>query len=332
MFFSSVTGALGNAGQADYATANAFMDEYAQYRNELVAQEERQGHTVSINWPLWQEGGMQVDRETEYYLYDTFGMIPLATRPGITALYNALSLGRSQVMVIAGNRNRITEKILLPKEPDHKPVTTTSLVIDSQLEEAAIGYFKKLLSSVLKLPVDKIRADTAMEEYGIDSVMVMKMTARLEKVFGVLSKTLFFEYRNILDLSRYFLQEHTAQLATVLGLSVNASSETNQETGNTTATIQPLRNRAWPLVKGSNQPSTVSKAAKEINPLDIAIVGVSGKYPQAENLEAFWENLCQGKDCITEIPADRWDYRQWYDADKTKKEKHTASGVASYKM
>jgi polyketide synthase PksN len=323
VLFSSVTGALGNAGQADYATANAFMDEYAQYRNELVAKGERKGHTLSINWPLWQEGGMQVDRETEHYLYDSFGMTPLATQPGITALYHALSLGQPQVMVIAGNRNRITEKILLPDAPAYQPAGTTALVIDSQTEEAAIQYFKKLLSSVLKLPVDKIRADTAMEEYGIDSVMVMKMTARLEKTFGPLSKTLFFEYRNILDLTKYFLQEHIAQLATVLGLPVSASPVAQQAPASASAAgiVQPMRNRAWPLVKGNSLALPAVKLVKDIDPLDIAIVGVSGKYPQAESLEAFWENLCQGKDCITEIPADRWDYRQWYDADKSKKGK-----------
>ena len=56
---------MGNPGQADYAAANAFMDAYAKYRNDLVVSGQRQGRTLSINWPLWQEGGMRVDAETE---------------------------------------------------------------------------------------------------------------------------------------------------------------------------------------------------------------------------------------------------------------------------
>ena len=39
----------------------------------------------------------------------------------------------------------------------------------------------------------------------------------------------------------------------------------------------------------------------------IAIVGMSGRYPDARNLTAFWDNLVQGKDSVREIPLSRWD-------------------------
>src|SRR5436305_7954751 len=45
---------------------------------------------------------------------------------------------------------------------------------------------------------------------------------------------------------------------------------------------------------------------------DIAIIGISGQYPQAENLDTFWHNLESGRDCIVEIPPERWDYRRYY--------------------
>ena len=41
ILFSSVGGAFGNPGQADYATANAFMDQFAFFRNELVHSNQR---------------------------------------------------------------------------------------------------------------------------------------------------------------------------------------------------------------------------------------------------------------------------------------------------
>ncbi|MCP4628226.1 MAG: polyketide synthase, partial [bacterium] len=40
----------------------------------------------------------------------------------------------------------------------------------------------------------------------------------------------------------------------------------------------------------------------------VAIVGISGRFPMAENIEEFWLNLSEGKNCISRIPKDRWDW------------------------
>ena len=42
---------------------------------------------------------------------------------------------------------------------------------------------------------------------------------------------------------------------------------------------------------------------------DIAIVGMAGRYPKAKNPRELWENLAQGRDCIEEISADRYEWR-----------------------
>jgi 3-oxoacyl-(acyl-carrier-protein) synthase/non-ribosomal peptide synthetase component F/acyl carrier protein len=52
----------------------------------------------------------------------------------------------------------------------------------------------------------------------------------------------------------------------------------------------------------SAQPSPVLAAP-------IAIIGMSGRYPMANTLDEYWHNLLQSRDCITEIPAERWDHR-----------------------
>ena len=48
----------------------------------------------------------------------------------------------------------------------------------------------------------------------------------------------------------------------------------------------------------------------------IAIIGMSGRFPKAKTLEAFWDNLAQGRDCISEVPASRWSIEQYYDPDE----------------
>jgi polyketide synthase PksN len=41
-------------------------------------------------------------------------------------------------------------------------------------------------------------------------------------------------------------------------------------------------------------------------PEPVAVVGMSGCFPQAEDVHALWENLASGRDCIGEIPRSRW--------------------------
>jgi acyl transferase domain-containing protein len=48
----------------------------------------------------------------------------------------------------------------------------------------------------------------------------------------------------------------------------------------------------------------------------IAIIGLSGLYPQAPTLDWYWNNLKHGRDCVTEIPAERWPLQGFYDADE----------------
>ncbi|OEV11174.1 type I polyketide synthase, partial [Streptomyces nanshensis] len=44
----------------------------------------------------------------------------------------------------------------------------------------------------------------------------------------------------------------------------------------------------------------------------VAVVGMSGRFPMADDLAEFWENLREGRDCIREVPSDRWDWREYY--------------------
>lgn len=53
----------------------------------------------------------------------------------------------------------------------------------------------------------------------------------------------------------------------------------------------------------------------EVIDTDIAIIGISGKFPKSDSIEELWENITQRKDCMTEIPKERWDWRDYYSED-----------------
>ncbi len=56
-------------------------------------------------------------------------------------------------------------------------------------------------------------------------------------------------------------------------------------------------------------------------PVDVAIVGIASILPKANSTREYWENILAKVDAITEIPSHRWDWRLYYDADRTAKDK-----------
>ena len=309
--FSSVAGVLGNVGQSDYAAANAFMDAYAHHRNAMVAAGTRHGHTVSVDWPLWSGGGMSVDQDTERSLRETLGLIPLPEAAGVAALHRTLASGHGQVLVLAGDKARLRTSLLagLLAEPVAAPTPVASvpaIAVDStdadagrDIADKAAAYFTRLLASVIRLPAARIDAEAPFDAYGIDSVMTMDLTRGLEEVFGTLPKTLFFEHQSIRALTRHFLDAYPAKMRELLP---------------TTATPPSAPVVAAPTRLAVRR--TVSAAARGPVSTDVAIIGLAGRYPGARDVDEFWANLVAGKDCVTEIPADRWDHGRYFDADK----------------
>ena len=59
----------------------------------------------------------------------------------------------------------------------------------------------------------------------------------------------------------------------------------------------------------------------------IAIIGMSCRLPGAPNTEAFWQNLSRGTHSVTEIPADRWNWRDYHgDPQKEQGKTHSKWG------
>ena len=46
-----------------------------------------------------------------------------------------------------------------------------------------------------------------------------------------------------------------------------------------------------------------------------AIVGYAVRFPGAADADEFWDVLLHGRDAVSEIPEDRWDVEEFFDAD-----------------
>ncbi len=307
VLFSSIASALGNVGQADYAAANGFMDQFAAYRNRLVGANRRRGKTLSINWPLWQEGGMQLDAVTRDLLTQTSGMLPLKTASGMQAFHRSLELDSGQALVIEGHLDRLRRALQnrhAPVVAEQPAVSATATHVDmSKLLEKTQRYLSDQFSSLLNIPPHEVDAKAPMEKYGMDSVLAMKLTNQLERTFGSLSKTLFFEYQTIASLAGYLVKAFPDIVQAKTG------AEPSDATRHEPLLKAPVSNRLSPSIRSKGR--FVAPAVQGDD--EIAIIGVGGRYPLAKDLREFWENLKSGRDCITEIPQDRWDHAPFYD-------------------
>jgi len=332
VMFSSMVGVLGNLGQSDYAAANGFMDRFAVYRNGLVATGQRQGRTLAIDWPLWQDGGMRIDQTSLDQLRRTIGMQPMRTQTGLQAFHRSLASAESQVLVMEGDLSLIRRSLLpeavsslpVPSPPEAAPAAVVAGAAN-RIEEHAQDFLRRQFSEVLKLPMSRIDAKAALEEYGIDSILAMKLTSTLEEAFGVLPKTLFFEYQTIRDMAGYFVEQHRERLSALL--IANEAPATSHAAavpaiGKAASVSSPEQPRSFPGRRLERSRGLLANPAQKAANDPIAIVGLSGRYPQASDLEAYWRNLRDGKDCIVEVPRERWDWRDYFSEDRTESGRH----------
>lgn len=387
VFFASGASVSGNAGQSDYAYANTFLDHYADMRTT----QGRQGKTVSINWPLWKEGGMQVSEDGLAFTAQ-MGLHPMPSEAGLQTWEKAVTSDLAQMIVLYGEVEKIREFLAMQMAGGGEDAGTTvenqpqsarntdasGTTIDTQLvTDRTEQFLKETFAELLKQPISELENDIRFEEYGVDSITINQFNARMEKQVAKLPKTLLFEYQTIGELTEYMVQAHEAKLVELFGLkgkeavaaeakaeakaeaTVNIETPASAETQAQQTTIQPattqptttttddswevpsLRDRRKSNKSGkkatssqaSNQTATsqatssstaptnnapttsATQAAPTYRNEDIAIIGLSGKYPQANTLDEFWENLKNGKDSVTEVPKDRWDMDDYFNPD-----------------
>ncbi len=68
------------------------------------------------------------------------------------------------------------------------------------------------------------------------------------------------------------------------------------------------------LADGMSEQATQPTPTQATQADPIAIIGVGCRFPGANNPQEFWTLLSQGIDAITEVPPERWDLQEFYDA------------------
>lgn len=73
------------------------------------------------------------------------------------------------------------------------------------------------------------------------------------------------------------------------------------------------------LKNAAKSPKADAKA--KAHPADVAIIGMSCALPGAKDLQAYWENILDKLNAVTEVPKHRWDTDLYFDSDRNAKDK-----------
>ncbi|MFF5720924.1 type I polyketide synthase [Streptomyces buecherae] len=298
--FSSAAGVLGNAGQAAYGAANAYVD-------ALVARRREQGLPgVSMAWGLWDVGGgmggtlgeADTERlgragvrgftaEEGLALFDASlrSDLPLtvpvkldlaALRAGAAATGTVPAMYRGLVRAPARKASRaavVTDAGWAGRLAGLDEAGRRRLVLDVVREQVAgvLGYAQP----------GAIEAGQSFTDLGLDSLTAVELRNRLAAVMGVrLPATLVFDYPSSEVLTDFLVREVVGELEDV-----------------------------------DTPSTTVVRAGVADEP--IAIVGMACRYPGGvTSPEDLWELVAAGTDAVVDFPADRgWDLDGIYDPD-----------------
>lgn len=327
--FSSLAGVAGNAGQCDYSYANHYMDAYLHQREGIRRAGRRHGKSLSVNWPLWAEGGMQLDSQTQQYFESTLGIRALPSPMGTQTLVEGLASDRVQFATVFAVRDKIETAWGLREKPAPEVAERPTESTPAQGGEGDLTAWlqdgmSRIVMDFLKLSAEDVSPDKILLDLGYDSIGLTTFANAVNEKYRLdITPVLFFDYPSIGEIARHLAAEHRDQLLSIRGVDGREPRALAAEAASESRTVEIEQRMHWTPPESDRDrqldPPVRSEPLPPIGPRPtespeqaIAIVGISGVMPQSEDLEAFWENLSAGKDLITEIPSDRWDWREYY--------------------
>ncbi|MEU3554642.1 SDR family NAD(P)-dependent oxidoreductase [Streptomyces fragilis] len=297
VLFSSVTGVLGTAGQANYAAANAFLDALAQHRQA------RGLPATSLAWGLWDTGdGMaghltSADRarlargglapltvERALRMFDAALAAPspllVATRFALAALETPDAVVPAPLRSLVRPAPR--RAAATSAATGHgSPAARLAALPPAEAEREVLELVRTAVSTVLGHADSRaVARDRAFGDLGFDSLTAVELRNRLRTATGLrLPTTLVFDHPTPGALSEWLLTELR---------------------GTRTSAEAPA---ASPAVAAGDDP--------------IAVVAMACRYPGGvASPEDLWELVTSGADAIGPFPADRgWDLAALYDPD-----------------
>ncbi|MFI5860618.1 SDR family NAD(P)-dependent oxidoreductase [Streptomyces sp. NPDC051546] len=288
VLFSSISGLLGTAGQANYAAANAYLDSLAAHRRGLGLP------GTSLAWGLWEEGMGQSLGASDLSRWTRSGVAPLTAGQGLALFDRSLSADTSDTVLPVP---ALLRPSLLTETGPVPPLL--SGLVRRRRPAAAAPTARAGQALTAKQAEELVRATTAgvlglaspsaldlgkaFREQGFDSLAGVELRNRLIAATGrQLPATLVFD--------------HPTPQALAAFLAEDAGTAGDRQQAGGTRRSRKSRGR-------TDEP--------------IAIVGMACRFPGGvRSADDLWQLVLDGRDAISEFPTNRgWDLDGLYHPD-----------------
>jgi acyl transferase domain-containing protein/acyl carrier protein len=307
--FSSVNSFFGGAGLGAYAAANRFLNAFTLHPSLAGS-----GRSYCFAWSMWKGVGMN-ERYTMDQLSISRGFIAIDVRQGLQSLLVGAShqpgcifigLDDSNANISFRTQQKAIEKYSLsgyfttqsssfneallhdlhvsdrfgtPSHCDfHKidemPLTATGqidrMALSARQEEISVEHtvpkndIERVLISIWKevLAVDRVDTTMNLFEQGGNSIQAVRIRGKLQQILQKdVSVVDIFRYPTISELARFIEQ--------------------------------------GPELLTRNAPGATVRAESAVGKQDIAVIGMAGRFPGAQNIEEYWQNLQSGRETIS---------------------------------
>ncbi|MEU2133698.1 SDR family NAD(P)-dependent oxidoreductase [Streptomyces sp. NPDC018352] len=226
VLFSSVSGVVGQPGQANYAAANTYLDALAQYRRA------RGLPATSLAWGPWAEGGMFGRMsEADVRRLRRSGMVPMSSAEGLELFDTAVASGEPAVVPVLFDlpewRRAAPDSGVVPhlmrslvrvtprraangsvvSAPEESLRTRLEALAPEERRGAMLEVVTTEAAAVLgHAPGYRIKPQQTFSELGFDSLTAVELRNRLGAATGLrLPPTLIFNYPTAEALAAHIL-------------------------------------------------------------------------------------------------------------------------------